>query len=61
MFNNSGHSAHVRPIIDRKGSGYITGRQTIDRLSTAKEADTLQVVKRLDSVWQHCTDLHYTH
>lgn len=29
MFNNSGHNAHVRPIIDRKGSGYITGRQTI--------------------------------
>lgn len=35
--------------------------RTLDRLPTAKEADTLQAVKRLGSVWQHCMDLHYTH
>lgn len=29
MFNNSGHCAHIRPIIDCKGNGYKTDRQRI--------------------------------
>lgn len=29
MFNNSGHSAHIRPIIGCKGNGYKTDSQRI--------------------------------
>ena len=31
MFNNSGHCAHIRPIIGCKGNGYKTGSQRIGR------------------------------
>ena len=31
MFNNSGHCAHIRPIIGCKGNDYITGSQRIGR------------------------------
>lgn len=31
MFNNSGHCAHIRPIIGCKGNGYRTGSQSIGR------------------------------
>ena len=29
MFNNSGHCAHIRPIISCKGNGYKTDSQRI--------------------------------
>ena len=31
MFNNSGHCAHIRPIIGCKGNGYKTDSQRIGR------------------------------
>lgn len=38
MFNNSGHCAHIRPIIGCKGNDYITGSQRIG-LSEATMCD----------------------